>query len=106
MAYYSLTINTGALNDPLHRQGLAHLLEHMIPLSSEKYPVEDAYSDHLTSHNGYSKASTSFELTSFSAQVCYSGLEKALDMLSSFIALPLLPAAALNEEIEAIDEEY
>ena len=38
IAYCALAVNAGAFNDPPHRNGLAHFLEHMIFTGSEKYP--------------------------------------------------------------------
>ncbi|MFC1534481.1 insulinase family protein, partial [Thermodesulfobacteriota bacterium] len=38
----SLEVQVGSLMDPNNRQGLAHFLEHMLFLGTEKYPaVED-----------------------------------------------------------------
>ena len=43
--------------------GLAHLLEHMLFMGSEKYPTENAYDDHLSKNGGYSNAYTETERT-------------------------------------------
>lgn len=34
----SLTVNVGSMRDPKEYHGLAHFLEHMLFISSEKYP--------------------------------------------------------------------
>ena len=65
MAYCSFAYNVGSLNDPPHRQGLAHFLEHMIFMGSEKYPKEDAYSDFISANGGYSNAFTEYEFTNY-----------------------------------------
>lgn len=43
----SVSVNAGSFNDPPHRAGLAHFLEHMIFMGSEKYPGEKAFNDHV-----------------------------------------------------------
>ncbi|MEP7084369.1 MAG: insulinase family protein, partial [Betaproteobacteria bacterium] len=34
----ALAVNTGQIDDPNEREGLAHFLEHMLFLGTEKYP--------------------------------------------------------------------
>ena len=106
MAYASIVVNAGSYNDPPHRQGLAHFLEHMIFMGSQKYQSESAYSDHFASNGGYCNAYTEFEITNFQFQVQYSGLETALDMLANNFASPLLLKDAMKREIKAVDNEF
>ena len=61
MAFCSISVNAGSLNDPMDRQGVAHFLEHMIFMGSEKYPEESGYSEHVTTHGGFCNAFTEFE---------------------------------------------
>ena len=65
IAYCSIAVNTGSYNDPAERQGLAHFLEHMIFMGSEKYPDENAYGNHFSAHGGYCNAYTDFEWTNY-----------------------------------------
>ena len=58
-------MNAGSYNDPPHRPGLAHFLEHMIFMGSSKYKEENAYNDHMAANGGYCNAYTEFELTNF-----------------------------------------
>ena len=62
----------------------------MIFMGSEKYPKEDAYSEHISEHGGFCNAMTNFENTLFTFDIDYSGLEKALDMMASNFHRPLL----------------
>lgn len=41
-----------------HYVRLAHFLEHMLFMGTEKYPIENAYSSFLSSHGGMSNAYT------------------------------------------------
>ena len=38
-----VAVNIGFLSDPIEYQGLAHFLEHMLFLGSDKYPKEDSF---------------------------------------------------------------
>ena len=75
-------------------------------MGSEKYPEENAYHDHLGSNGGYGNAYTEFEWTNYSFQVTYPGLQKAVDMLASTLAAPLLLDSATDREVNAIESEY
>ena len=65
MAYCSFAVNVGGFNDPAHRQGLAHFLEYMIFMGSEKYPEESAFSDLISANGGESNAYTEYEVTNY-----------------------------------------
>ena len=65
MAYASVVMNAGSFNDPPHRYGLAHFLEHMIFMGSENYSEESGFSDFCTQNGGYYNAYTSFEWTNY-----------------------------------------
>ena len=99
MAYVSLAVNVGCFNDPLKRQGLAHFLEHMIFMGSEKYPEEQAFEHHITHHGGESNAYTQCEFTNFQFSVNQDGLEKALDLFAWLFAKPLLLKDSMEREI-------
>ena len=86
IAQASIVMNVGSFNDPPHRQGLAHFVEHMVFMGSKKYKVPDAYSKHMAANGGYANAYTEFEITNFQFQVQYSALEKALDMAANNLA--------------------
>ena len=106
MAYCSLVVNAGSFNDPPHRQGLAHFLEHMIFMGSYKYRGEAEYGDHVAASGGYCNAYTEPEISNFQMSVKYSGLQRALDMQANNFAAPLLLKEAMAREINAIDDEF
>ena len=99
-------MNVGSLNDPPHRQGLAHFLEHMIFMGSEKYPEESAYSDLISSNGGYNNAWTEYEYTNYQFQVDYTALEKTLDMKAWLFHRPLLKKEAMDREIKSVESEF
>ena len=106
MAYCSLSVNVGSFNDPPKRPGLAHFLEHMVFLGSKEYPDEGAYGDHIGKYGGYANAETMFERTNYTFDCSYSGLEKAIDMMASNLAAPLLNSDSMDREVEAIESEF
>ena len=106
MAYCSLAINVGSFNNPSKRQGLAHFLEHMIFMGSEKYPEENSYNEHISMHGGECNAYTEFEWTNFYLNVDYSGLQTTLDMLASAFHKPKLAKGAVKREMNAVESEF
>ena len=91
--------------DPDEAPGLAHFLEHMLFLGTEKYPVENAYSAFLNSHGGHSNAYTSQENTVYYFDIQNEAFEEAIDMFASFFTCPLFNESATEREIIAVDNE-
>lgn len=54
----SLSVYRGNYSDPEAYQGLAHFLEHMLFIATEKYPEVDGYFNFIESHGGFSNAYT------------------------------------------------
>ena len=65
----SMCVGVGTLQDPKTRQGLAHFLEHMLFLGTEKYPDVDEYSTYLRNNGGMSNAYTAGDHTNYQFQV-------------------------------------
>ncbi len=53
-----LNVGRGSLSDPKEFNGLAHFLEHMLFMGSEKYPQSSYYRDFITKHGGVCNAFT------------------------------------------------
>jgi secreted Zn-dependent insulinase-like peptidase len=69
----------GSFADPDGYQGLAHFLEHMLFLGTEKYPDEKEYQAYISRHGGDTNAWTSMENTQYYFSVTADHLEGALD---------------------------
>ena len=65
----ALSVGTGYLYDPKDKAGLAHYLEHMLFLGTEKYPEAGSYKNFLDSHSGGSNASTGGDITNYFFQI-------------------------------------
>lgn len=106
MSSVSIVVNTGSFNDPKERPGLAHLLEHMIFMGSQKYPGENEFGDFISSNGGSTNAYTEFEYTNYQFSIKSNCLERALDLQANLLANPLLSKDALHREIQAVNSEF
>ncbi|MCE3252414.1 MAG: peptidase, partial [Cellvibrio sp.] len=61
----ALDVNVGANQNPPERPGLAHFLEHMLFLGSEKYPQAGEYQEFIAQHGGSFNAYTAAESTNY-----------------------------------------
>jgi len=60
-----MNVNVGMLDEPSDREGLAHFLEHMLFLGTEKYPNYDEYDKFLSQNSGFSNAYTTHLETNY-----------------------------------------
>lgn len=106
IAAAQLTVNIGSFDDPPKAMGLAHFLEHMVHMGSEKYPVENSFSSFLVANGGNNNATTSSEYTSYHFQVAEKAFPEALYIFAQQFISPLLHKNAMQREREAVDSEY
>ena len=59
----AMVVGVGTMYDPVECQGLAHFMEHLLFMGSEKYPEENAYDSYLSKHGGSDNAFTELEYT-------------------------------------------
>jgi len=102
----SMSVEVGSLQDPDAREGLAHFLEHMLFLGTEKYPDVDEYSTYLKTYGGYSNAYTAGDHTNYQFQVLPDGYEGALDRFAQFFISPLFTDEYTAREVNAVNSEY
>lgn len=100
-----LALPIGSLDDPNSQQGLAHYLEHMVLMGSQKYPEPSGFSEFLKKHGGSHNASTAPYRTNFFFDIDDSGLPEALDRLADAIAQPLLDPGNADKERNAVNAE-
>ncbi len=106
LAAAALNVNVGYFSDPPDRPGLAHFLEHMLFLGTEKYPGADAYREFITRHGGRNNAFVSAENTVYYFDIDRNRLEDALDRFSQFFVAPLFDEDYVQREMNAVDSEY
>ncbi|CAI2381562.1 unnamed protein product [Moneuplotes crassus] len=100
-----MQVEAGSALNPKEYQGLAHFLEHMLFMGTEKYPEEESYSKHCADSGGYDNAYTGLEQTNYHFEVSTEGFEKALDMFAQFFICPLFSKDAVDREMNAVDSE-
>ena len=61
----AMCVDVGYWRDPEGLPGLAHFLEHMLFLGTEKYPEEAEYGNFITANNGLQNAYTSDIYTNY-----------------------------------------
>ena len=102
----SLTVFRGSFDDPEDRPGLAHFLEHMLFIGTEKYPEPDGYFSYVQSHGGSSNAYTASEHTNYFFDVQPEAFREGLDRFAHFFISPLFRKEYVEREKNAVDSEY
>lgn len=102
----ALSVQIGHFDDPMDCQGMAHFLEHMLFLGTEKYPKVGEFQTFINQHGGSNNAWTGTENTTFFFEVSPHGFEQGLDCFGQFFTAPLFNADAVDKERNAVDSEY
>ncbi len=106
MAAASLDVAVGSADDPDDRAGLAHFLEHMLFLGTEKYPEPGEYQQFIKSHGGTHNAFTAFQDTNFFFDIQADQLEPALDRFAQQFSAPLFTSKLVDRERQAVHSEF
>jgi insulysin len=102
----SLSIDIGSFENPENRAGLAHFLEHMLFLGTDRFPEPGEYQAFLSEHGGTFNAYTSLEETNYFFDVDAAHLMPTLDRFSRFFVAPLFNPEYVDRERHAVDSEY
>ncbi|MFQ6023797.1 MAG: insulinase family protein [Acidiferrobacterales bacterium] len=102
----AMDVFVGSSRNPEDRQGLAHFLEHMLFLGTEKYPKAGEYQHFVSKHGGNHNAYTAFEHTNYFFDIDNDYLEPALDRFAQFFIAPLFSPEYVDREKNAVDAEY
>lgn len=102
----ALAVKAGSWDDPINRPGLAHFVEHMLFLGTEKYPNEGEYHRFLDAHGGNHNACTLADRTAYFFSVDNAGFDGALDRFAQFFISPLFNPSGIAREREAVNQEY
>lgn len=102
----ALNVHMGTNQAPVDRAGLAHFLEHMLLLGTEKYPQAGEYQEFIALHGGRSNAVTSAENTNYFFEIDNHQFAPALDRFAQFFVAPLFSAEYIERERNAVNFEY
>ncbi|WP_318506107.1 insulinase family protein [Photobacterium leiognathi] len=102
----ALSVEIGHFDDPIDRQGMAHFLEHMLFLGTEKFPRVGEFQTFINRSGGSNNAWTGTENTTFFFEVSPHAFEEGLDRFGQFFTAPLFNEEAVDKERQAVDSEY
>lgn len=102
----ALNVHVGSMQNPDEQLGLAHYLEHMLFLGTEKYPDPDEYGEFMSRHGGMHNAYTADDHTNYMFQVNNDRLDEALDRFSDFFKSPIFDPDYSQKEVNAVDSEW
>lgn len=106
LAACAIMIDYGSFAEPRNYQGLAHFLEHMIFMGSEKYPEENIFDAHIKKCGGFTNALTDSEDTLFYFEVAEKHLDSSLDYFTALMKHPLMKQEAMQRERCSVDSEF
>lgn len=101
----ALSVDVGWLNDPKQQQGLAHFLEHMLFMGTERFPESDGFMKFMDQNGGSRNAFTN-QLTNYMFEINNSKYEEALDRFADFFKAPLLLPEYVDKERNAVNSEW
>jgi insulysin len=102
----AMAVNVGSFSDPKEYPGLAHYVEHMLFMGTEKFPDEKEYHRYLDEHGGTHNAFTCPDRTLFMFAINHDGFLGAVERFSEFFVSPLFQVSCLQRECQAVDQEF
>lgn len=102
----ALAVGAGSMQNPDDQLGLAHFLEHMLFLGTEKYPNPDEYSEFMSRHSGMHNAYTADDHTNYMFEINNNALPEALDRFADFFKAPLFTPEYVEKEVNAVNSEW
>ncbi|WMS85563.1 insulinase family protein [Pleionea litopenaei] len=102
----ALSVGVGLLQDPMTQQGMAHYLEHMLFMGTERFPDPKGYNEFMSNHGGSSNAYTWLDITNYMFEVNNDAYDEALDRFSDFFKTPKLYPEYTDKEKNAVNAEW
>lgn len=100
------SVARGSDHDPDAHEGLAHFVEHMLFIATEKYPKVDGFTDFVLKHGGSYRAYTGNDRTTYYFHLQADRFPEALDRFAQFFIAPLFDPDYVEREKESIQSEY
>lgn len=103
----AIRVDAGSFQDPEEYPGLAHFLEHLLFLGSEKFPDPNEHGLFFTNNGGFSNAWTEDQFTSYTFKIAnHTRLYEALDRTASFFKDPIFDTNYIEKELCSVDSEF
>ena len=96
----ALSVKVGSFSENEYL-GMAHFLEHMVFLGSERYPEPYQFEKFVEENSGDFNAYTGDVETNYYYKISSKQLQKSLDMFSSLFENPLLREDNAEQELES-----
>lgn len=101
-----MCVDVGHMSDPVDVPGLAHLIEHVLFLGTEKYPQENEFRSFVSENGGVCNAETFADVTKYFFDVLSDKLSEALKIFSQMFIAPLFKETSIVREISAVNNEH
>lgn len=102
----AVRVHAGSHDAPADYPGLAHFLEHLFFLGTERFPVDDGLMRFVQRQGGQLNATTRERTTEFFFEVPPAAFAGALERLCEMLAQPLLSLERQRAEREVIHAEW
>lgn len=102
----SLAVGVGSAHNPEEQLGLAHYLEHMLFLGTEKFPEPDGFMKYTQANGGMTNAFTAYDKTNYLFQVNAAKFDEALDRFSDYFKKPSFDPHYSDKERNAVNNEW
>ncbi|NVJ61183.1 MAG: insulinase family protein [Gammaproteobacteria bacterium] len=102
----ALSVGVGLLKDPMTQQGMAHYLEHMLFMGTERFPDPKGYNEFMSQNGGASNAYTWLDITNYMFEINNDAYGEALDRFSDFFKSPKLYPEYTDKEKNAVNAEW
>lgn len=102
----AIVVKAGLYEDPAAFPGLAHFLEHMLFLGTQKFPIPDEFQNFVQAHGGDRNAMTQGDKTTFYFSIQPEAFELALERFADFFVAPALYPEYVERELNAVEQEF
>jgi len=102
----ALAVDVGSFAEPEAHLGLAHFLEHMLFLGTEKFPEPDGFGEFIGQNGGNQNAYTALDHTNYFFSLRPEAFYEGLDRFAQFFIAPRFDAAYVSRERNAVHSEY
>jgi secreted Zn-dependent insulinase-like peptidase len=102
----ALAVDAGSFDNPDARPGLAHYLEHLVFLGTDKFPDPGEFDKYIQANGGSNNAYTASDHTNYHLEISHAAFEGALERLSRFFIAPRFDADFCDREVTAIQNEF